>query len=391
MRRLNMQNEWFLRAVVDGDALMDADTIALFAGQMEILQGGGYFCVAARFAGNIQMVENAALPNTLKRCLLAFAKTIYDDDFYCYISDGLCTVLLLPDDGRDRVEVVNKLQNYLARYSPYAVQLGIGRGYRDMTRLSHSKVEAMEAMQSIGTAEGAAFIDDIYTMRSLTTRKLEGRKRQIIAFFQAGQLDQMLEHMADIAEIVRDESPVRDGMTYPTSIRRTILELLVEIMHISADAGVDVDLLLGYEDPYTKVFAFNGTPLILNWFHEVSGKLYSGICDVNNRSQSNMLKKAMQFITLHLSDPELSLSLVSDELCITPSYFSAFFIREVGMGFNEYVTNLRVEKAQMMLTQTNRRISDIALECGFRSASYFNSVFRKCCSMAPGDFRNTKK
>lgn len=391
MRRLNMQNEWFLRAVVDGDALMDADTIALFAGQMEILQGGGYFCVAARFAGNIQMVENAALPNTLKRCLLAFAKTIYDDDFYCYISDGLCTVLLLPDDGRDRVEVVNKLQNYLARYSPHAVQLGIGRGYRDMTRLSHSKVEAMEAMQSLGTAEGAAFIDDIYTMRSLTTRKLEGRKRQIIAFFQAGQLDQMLEHMADIAEIVRDESPVRDGMPYPTSIRRTILELLVEIMHISADAGVDVDLLLGYEDPYTKVFAFNGTPLILNWFHEVSGKLYSGICDVNNRSQSNMLKKAMQFITRHLSDPELSLSLVSDELCITPSYFSAFFIREVGMGFNEYVTNLRVEKAQMMLTQTNRRISDIALECGFRSASYFNSVFRKCCSMAPGDFRNTKK
>ena len=391
MRRLNMQNEWFLRAVVDGDALMDADTIALFAGQMEILQGGGYFCVAARFAGNIQMVENAALPNTLKRCLLAFAKTIYDDDFYCYISDGLCTVLLLPDDGRDRVEVVNKLQNYLARYSPYAVQLGIGRGYRDMTRLSHSKVEAMEAMQSLGTAEGAAFIDDIYTMRSLTTRKLEGRKRQIIAFFQAGQLDQMLEHMADIAEIVRDESPVRDGMPYPTSIRRTILELLVEIMHISADAGVDVDLLLGYEDPYTKVFAFNGTPLILNWFHEVSSKLYSGICDVNNRSQSNMLKKAMQFITLHLPDPELSLSLVSDELCITPSYFSAFFIREVGIGFNEYVTNLRVEKAQMMLTQTNRRISDIALACGFRSASYFNSVFRKCCSMAPGDFRNTKK
>ena len=43
MRRLNMQNEWFLRAVLDGDSLMDADTIALFAGQMEILQGGGYF------------------------------------------------------------------------------------------------------------------------------------------------------------------------------------------------------------------------------------------------------------------------------------------------------------------------------------------------------------
>ena len=389
MRRLDVQNEWFLRAVVDGDTQMDADTIELFSKQLGILQGSSYFCVAARFAGTVRMTENAALPNTLKRCLLAFAKTVYDD-YYCYISDGLCTVLLLPDSGYDRTEVVNKLQSYLGRYSPYAVQLGIGR-CKDMARLNHSKVEAMEALKSLEPSEGVAFIDDIYTMRSLTTRKLEGRKRQIVELFKAGQLEQMLENMTDLAEIVRAESPVRDGMPYPTSIRRTILELLFEIMHISADAGVDVDAILDYEDPYAKVFAFNGTPLILNWFRDIAQKLYSGICDASSRSQSNMLTKAMLCIESHLSDPELSLSLVSEELCITASYFSAFFIREVGVGFNEYITNLRMEKAKKMLTETNRRISDIAAECGFRSASYFNSVFRKCCAMAPGYYRNTKK
>jgi len=147
MRRLDVQNEWFLRAVVDGDTQMDADTIELFSKQLGILQGSSYFCVAARFAGNVRMTENAALPNTLKRCLLAFAKTVYDD-YYCYISDGLCAVLLLPDSGYDRTEVVNKLQSYLGRYSPYAVQLGIGR-CKDMARLNHSKVEAMEALQSL--------------------------------------------------------------------------------------------------------------------------------------------------------------------------------------------------------------------------------------------------
>lgn len=391
MKGITVSNEWFLRAVVDGDALMDADTIALFSQQLGICRGNGYFCVAARFAGFVRMEENAALPNALKRSLLAFAKTVYEDDYYCYISDGLCAVLLLPNDGHDRVEVVKKLRTYMGRYSHHSVQLGIGRCCSDMTRLSHSKAEAMEALQSLGTTEGTAFIDDIYTMRSLTTRKLEGRKRQVVEQFKAGQLELMLENMKDLAEIVRAESPVRDGMPYPTSIRRTILELLVEIMHISADAGVDVDQLLGYDDPYTKVFAFNGTPLILNWFNEIAQKLYKGICDANSRSQSNMLSKAMRCIDAHLSDPELSLSLVSDELCITPSYFSAFFIREVGVGFNEYITNLRIEKAKKLLTATNRRVSDIALECGFRSASYFNSVFRKCLGMAPGDFRNTKK
>lgn len=391
MRRLDIHNEWFLRSVVDGDVLMDGNTIALFAQQLGICQADGYFCIAARYAGFVRMEENAALPNALRRSLLAFAKTVYDDEYYCYISDGLCAVLLLPDDGHDRVEVVHKLQGYMARYSPHAVQLGVGRCCKVLSRLSHSKVEAFEALQSLGTSAGAAFIDDIYAVRSLTTRKPEAQKRQIIELFKAGQLEQMLANMTDLAEIVRAESPVRDGMPYPTSIRRTILELLVEIMHISADAGVDVDALLGYEDPYTKVFAIIGTPLILDWFYEVAQKLYGGICEVSSRSQSNMLIKAMQCIDAHISDPELSLSLVSDELCITPSYFSAFFIREVGVGFNEYITNLRIEKAKKLLTATNRRVSDIALECGFRSASYFNSVFRKCLGMAPGDYRNTKK
>jgi two-component system response regulator YesN len=389
MRRVDVRNEWFLRAVVDGDAQMDADMIDLFSRQLGILQGSSYFCVAARFVGTIGMAENAALPNTLKRCLLAAAKTVYDDDYYCYITDGLRAVLLLPDDGYDRTVAVNKLQSYLGRYSLYAVQLGVGR-FKDMARLSHSKVEAMEALQSLGPSEGVAFIDDIYTMRSLTTRKLEGRKRQIVELFKAGQLEQMLDNMADLAEIVRAESPVREGTPYPTSIRRTILELLFEIMHISADAGVDVDAILGYEDPYAKVFALNGTPLILSWFREIAQKLYSGTCDASSRSQSNMLTKAMQCIEEHLSDPELGLSLVSDALSITPTYFSAFFIREVGVGFNEYITNLRIERAKTLLVHTNRRISDIAIECGFRSASYFNVVFRKQTGMSPKAFRNMK-
>ena len=58
MRRVDVQNEWFLRAVVDGDPMMDADTIDLFSQQLGILQGGSYFCVAARFAGTVRMTEN---------------------------------------------------------------------------------------------------------------------------------------------------------------------------------------------------------------------------------------------------------------------------------------------------------------------------------------------
>ena len=316
--------EWFYRRLAEGDSVLSESRICQIADQLGFaFRSCGYFCAVVR------EVEGGLPVTLLQNCKTAL-KSIRNDSF-CYIGDGLCVVILLSDDKADRQKVVDKLHVLLNKGGSPQVQIGVGRSYENLEMLSHSRIEACEALSSIGSATCISYIDDIYVMRSLTTRKLDGEKRKIVEHFKAGRLEEMMTDLTLLAEIVRSESPVREGMPYPTSIRRTILELLFEIMHISADAGVDVDLLLGYEDPYTKVFAFNGTPLILNWFHEVSGKLYSGICDVNNRNHSNMLKKAMQFITLHLSDPELSLSLVSDELCITPSYFSAFFIREVGM------------------------------------------------------------
>ena len=391
MQKIDISNEWFLRLLVDGDGQLAGDAVSNLAKQLGICCGDVYVCIAARYAPPVSMMEQGTFPSGLRRCLLSFARTLYKNDYYCYISDGCCPVLILPTGESDRAEVVNRLHWYLEKHSDRPVQLGVGRCVREVSRLSHSKVEAFEALNTGGTVDGVAFVDDIYVTRNLTIRKPEGRKRQIIDLFKTGQLDRMLENTEELAEIVRAEAPAREGLPYPSSIRRTIVELLVEILHISADAGVDVDNVLGYEDPYTKVFSLNGTPLILNWFFDVTKKLYSAIGEVTGKTRSRMLTAAIVCIEENLSDPELSLSMVSEELCITPSYFSAFFIREIGTGFNEYITNLRIEKARRLLISTNQRISDIAAACGFRSASYFNSVFRKCCSMSPGDYRNMKK
>jgi two-component system response regulator YesN len=376
-------NEWFYRRLAEGDSALDHDAINKIADQLGIaFRSCGYFCAVVR-----EMTGN--LPFALLQSCRAALKSMQNDSF-CYIGDGLCAVILLSDDHGSRQAVVAKLQAILKKNGVSQIQIGVGRTYENLEMVSHSRIEASEALSGVGTAACISYIDDIYVMRSLTTRKLDGEKRKIVEHFKAGRLEEMMTDLTLLAEIVRSESPVREGMPYPTSIRRTILELLFEIMHISADAGVDVDKLLGYQDPYAHVFAFNGTPFILSWFSEVAGELYKSICEIANNNQNMMLLKAQQCMAAHLSDPELCLSLVSDALGITPTYFSAFFIREVGVGFNEYITNLRIERAKKLLSLTNRKVSDIAVECGFRSASYFNSVFRKQTGMSPGAFRNMK-
>ncbi|WP_157325778.1 AraC family transcriptional regulator [Paenibacillus anseongensis] len=63
------------------------------------------------------------------------------------------------------------------------------------------------------------------------------------------------------------------------------------------------------------------------------------------------------------------------------------FAQYLGQTPNEYLTNYRLKKSCELLMGTARSISDIALSCGFQSASYFSFVFRKEFGKTPNDYR----
>ena len=387
----NTEREWFIRQLAEGDSVFDPPQIDLLAEQLGVhFSGLPYFCLAVRYTHENTVTEDVARLLELKRICSDFVRK-QKHQAWCYLGSRLCVVLVLPCKDVRRSETVEKLKNALARAIPHPIQIGVGRCYPQVEKLSYSRVESYEALSALTPSECVSYIDDLYVSRSFTTRKLESQRRKIIELFKSGQLDQMEEKMAQLAENVRSESPVRSDAPYPTSIRRTILEVLFEIMHISADAGVDVDKLMEYQDPYTRVFGIGGsTPALLEWLSDIARTLRSAISERQTRSQSNMLQMANDCIQTHLSDPELSLSLVSQALEITPTYFSAFFMRQMGMGFNEYVTGQRIELAKQLLSATNKKINQIAAECGFRSASYFIVVFRKQVGISPGEFRDKK-
>lgn len=54
---------------------------------------------------------------------------------------------------------------------------------------------------------------------------------------------------------------------------------------------------------------------------------------------------------------------------------------------NNYLIQYRIQKSCEMLKETNRPVSEIALACGFQSASYFAHVFHKHLGETPQDFR----
>ena len=78
---------------------------------------------------------------------------------------------------------------------------------------------------------------------------------------------------------------------------------------------------------------------------------------------------------------------VAERVWLSPSYFSHLFKEVMGIGYNEYLTELRVNKAKELLLQ-NATVSDIAEIVGFQNTRYFSSVFQKRTGYTPSEYRH---
>jgi AraC-like DNA-binding protein len=74
-------------------------------------------------------------------------------------------------------------------------------------------------------------------------------------------------------------------------------------------------------------------------------------------------------------------------LAITPSYLSVQFKKETSQTITDYIQNVRLEHAILLLNSTSDSIQEIASLCGFPDSNYFTRVFKKKKGLTPKEYR----
>ena len=75
------------------------------------------------------------------------------------------------------------------------------------------------------------------------------------------------------------------------------------------------------------------------------------------------------------------------ELSCSVRHFSRLFHEEVGVSFREKQTELRLLKAQQLLTRSDAKVIHVALESGYRHLGLFNALFKRRFGMTPTKWR----
>ena len=84
---------------------------------------------------------------------------------------------------------------------------------------------------------------------------------------------------------------------------------------------------------------------------------------------------------------EISINSLSGIYHKNEKYMGRLFKKEMGKSYAEYCNDIRIERALELLKNTDAKIIDIALECGFNHVSYFNRVFKKKYGVSPTEYR----
>jgi two-component system response regulator YesN len=88
----------------------------------------------------------------------------------------------------------------------------------------------------------------------------------------------------------------------------------------------------------------------------------------------------------HFTEPGISLNTVAEAVGYHAKYVSHLFKLRFGMGFTEYLRNMRVRHAVMLMENGVTCVKNVAFLSGFSDPLYFSKVFTKTVGVSPRDF-----
>ena len=103
------------------------------------------------------------------------------------------------------------------------------------------------------------------------------------------------------------------------------------------------------------------------------------------------LDKMDKLIQENLSNDELSAKFLTDHLAMSRASLYNKVKALTGMGVNDYINRIRIERSVYLLTNTNLSINEISYEVGFSYPRYFSTSFKQVKGMTPTRFKEENK
>ena len=102
-------------------------------------------------------------------------------------------------------------------------------------------------------------------------------------------------------------------------------------------------------------------------------------------TKTQRITEILSYIDTHYSE-KLTTAELAKKAYLNEQYFCQIFKKATGQSLVMYLNRYRIEKATVLLKNTELSITEIAMNVGFDNANYFSRIFRKHIGMNPREY-----
>ncbi|MBQ8230731.1 MAG: AraC family transcriptional regulator [Lachnospiraceae bacterium] len=125
------------------------------------------------------------------------------------------------------------------------------------------------------------------------------------------------------------------------------------------------------------------------YLREISDFLAREGANLSKQENSNLpvIEKMKQYLAERYNDPNFSFQEMAEAYGMSLPALSKYFHEKNGMPINDYVTELKINRAKYLLENTDIAAAEIGLEVGYYNARSFSRRFRQITGLAPSEYR----
>lgn len=161
-------------------------------------------------------------------------------------------------------------------------------------------------------------------------------------------------------------------------------------LHLAPGNRKEITSLVDAIDREMTAQAPGHRPLVGGLFTQLAVTLSRLFSEPNRPSEAALLE--LEPILDHLRrsfDHDLTLADLAGRAGMSVSTLLRRFRTATGTSPVEFLLRLRLERAREILSTTDRRITEIAFDCGFRDSNYFTRQFKRHTGKSPRAYRHS--
>ncbi|MDP3179769.1 MAG: response regulator [Spirochaetaceae bacterium] len=278
------------------------------------------------------------------------------------------------EDARDLTE----------KYFGVELRVGLGSARAEPERIPDSYREAMRAAEATSEKEPVLAYDAIREKQDAGDKTDLAARRAAFARAVAERSSEGLRSAA--AEAIAELGSVSGSAAPASEVLAACCELAYALLERLEDGEQVLDSFFPEEpEGWRFIFTSHSAARARSWLETAVEGLCARFASAEFKGRNPLVAGVRKYVNENFAE-KLTLADVARRFRVSPNHLSSIFKKYGGVGFAEYVAQVKVEKAKALIREGRYKMFEVAQLLGFEDAFYFSKVFKKVAGISPRDF-----